>query len=110
MQIPNSEYWLDLVREKKGINSDYKLADTLALTRARLSQIRKGAGQFGPAAAVRAAHILEVDPLLVVASVLFHGAGDGVQEDFWRAVYLERLGKGGGLKKGYGHRSATKTA
>lgn len=87
MSIPDSNHWIKKLKAKTGISSDYKLSDTLNLSRARLSQISKGEGQFGPAAAVRAAHMLDVEPMLVVASVLFHAAGDAEQARFWREVY-----------------------
>ena len=89
MKIPDSNHWIKKLKAKTGISSDYKLSDTLNLSRARLSQISKGEGQFGPAAAVRTARMLDVEPMLVVASVMFHAASDAEQSSFWREVYCK---------------------
>jgi len=82
-----SVYWLDRVKKDGGFASDYELAKALQMSRAGVSQIRSGKIGIGIKTAIRIGWLIQVDPLLVISSVMFHQETKGDAKDFWYSVY-----------------------
>lgn len=61
--------FLDLVKARHGLSSDYALADKLGLTRSMVSAYRNGKRMLGDESAMRVAELLELDPGFVLACV-----------------------------------------
>lgn len=59
--------YLDAVKKRLGITSDYALAAALGVTRSAVSKFQKGA-VFGDDVALTVAEILEVEPIAVIAA------------------------------------------
>lgn len=77
-----SVQWLDRIREERGVESDYKLAQLLGVSKVAISQQRSGKNEMSVRAAVRAAELLNLPALLVIASVMYHGDRESNRE-FW---------------------------
>ncbi len=63
----NTLEYLDAVKKRLGITSDYALAARLGITRSAVSTFVRGKGVFGDDVALTVAQILEINPLVVIA-------------------------------------------
>jgi hypothetical protein len=71
--------YLDAVKKKLGIESDYALAPRLGLTRFGVSKLRNGISAMGTTTAAKIAEILEIDPMKVIADAeLERGSDDAL--------------------------------
>jgi hypothetical protein len=71
--------YLDAVKKKLGIESDYALAKVLQLTRSGMSLMANGHIAMGTTTAAKVAEILELDPLKVIADAeLERGSDDAL--------------------------------
>src|SRR5574340_1031905 len=61
--------FLDLVKTRYGLKSDYALAGKLGITRSMVSGYRRGKSAFGDEMAVRVADLLELSPGYVLACI-----------------------------------------
>ena len=63
------ENYLDEVKEKLKIESDYQLSKEIKVTRQQISKIRSGNTAIGREKCVRIAAGLKIDPLEIIATV-----------------------------------------
>lgn len=85
--------YLDAVKAKFGIESDYALAPRIGVTRAAISKYRNKKDHMGDETAIRVAALLELDTALVLAAVHVERA----RSDTERAAWLELFERLGGL-------------
>lgn len=82
--------YLDLVKVKKELPSDYALAKTLDVTRETISQMRRGKMHMSEAIALRVASILEIDPIEVFVSATMERSQLPEAEAIWKGL-LEKI-------------------
>lgn len=63
----NTLEYLQAVKTRAGITSDYALAAKLGITRSAVSKLQQGGSSFSDDVALAVAEILEVHPLQVIA-------------------------------------------
>lgn len=85
--IPDTNWWLDQVKESRKLDTDTKLADWLLTTKAAISMQRKGESNMQMKSAVRCGDLLDINPLLVVCSVMYHTAHRPQDKNFWADSY-----------------------
>lgn len=80
--------FLDAVKIKTGVDSDYALAKLLGVTRAAVSNYRHRpiSSGFSEAAALRVAELLEIDPAYVIACSLAQRAKRPAMRKLWEGV------------------------
>lgn len=83
--------FLDAVKSKHGLASDYALASVLGITRSSVSKFRVGKDFLGDSTAIRVAQLLEMDPAKIIASVHFERAKKDDERAAWASI-LEKLG------------------
>ncbi|ONN91534.1 hypothetical protein A8D62_10110 [Burkholderia cenocepacia] len=79
--------YLDAVKQKLGIESDYAAAKALSMTRAGISKYRLGRTYFDDMTAVRVATILDLDPMEVISAANAERARDDSAREFWENVW-----------------------
>lgn len=77
--------YLDAVKKRLGITSDYALAARLGVTRSAVSKFQKGA-VFGDDVALTVAEILELNPLVVIAAANAERAKTDEQKARWTGL------------------------
>jgi len=77
--------YLEAVKERLGITSDYALAARLGITRSAVSKFQKGA-VFGDDVALTVAEILQLNPLVVIASANAERSKTDEQKARWMDV------------------------
>ncbi|PRE65488.1 hypothetical protein C6P96_08485 [Burkholderia multivorans] len=75
--------WLDAVKTRLDLPSDYAAAKTLGVTRSAVSAYRNGRSVFDEKTCIRVAEILGVDPLEVIASARVESAKDAQTRTVW---------------------------
>lgn len=83
--------FLEALKAKTGLSSDYALAKKLKITRAAVSKYRQKRTTFDDSTALTAAEILEVEPATVLAAVHAERAKTEAEKSAWKSIY-ERLG------------------
>ena len=83
--------FLNAVKARHGIESDYQLAKKLGFTPQMVSRYRVGKDQLSDSAAIKVANLLEIDPAIVLASVHAERAKAPEEKAAWTTI-LERLG------------------
>lgn len=83
--------FLDAVKAKTGVPSDYALSPILEVTRSAVSRYRNGKDFLGDETALRVAKILEVEPATVLAAVHAERAKTAEEKAVWKLIY-EKLG------------------
>ena len=84
--------WIDRVKAYKGLPSDYAAADVLGLSRFTVSGYRKRPNAtLDEKIAVKVAHVLNIQPAVVLADQAMELSKDEEAKTAWGAV-LERLG------------------
>jgi DNA-binding XRE family transcriptional regulator len=78
--------YLDAVKAKLALPSDYALAKVLGVTPQSMTQYRSGRSSFGVETAVRVGEILELDVHAVYADGQIERAKKPEVSDFWRSV------------------------
>jgi transcriptional regulator with XRE-family HTH domain len=81
--------YLDAVKTRLGIVSDYALAARLGVTRSAVSKFQKGA-VFGDDVALTVAEILQINPLTVIAAANAERAKTPEQKARWEG-YMEKF-------------------
>ncbi|MNZ27762.1 hypothetical protein D3C78_449830 [compost metagenome] len=89
---PHSVEWLDAVRTKEGIQSDYRLAELLDTPRAAICQQRSGKNEMNARTAITVARLLGVPELMVLGAVMYHSDRERNRE-FWLSVWEEAGGR-----------------
>ncbi|EMN5130722.1 hypothetical protein RVV79_003849 [Burkholderia contaminans] len=84
--------YLDAVKRKLGLDSDYAAAKALCLTRAAISKYRLGRAFFDDMSAVRVAEILGIDPMEVISAANAERARDESARSFWVGVWGKATG------------------
>ncbi|UEP45627.1 DUF3693 domain-containing protein [Burkholderia sp. B21-005] len=79
--------YLDAVREKLDLPSDYAAAKHLHVTRAAVSRYRQGDATFDDTTALRVAAILDIDPMEVIAAVNAERARDDETRSLWETAW-----------------------
>lgn len=82
----NTLEYLDAVKKKLGIESDYALAARLGVTRSAVSTFMRGKGIFGDDVALSVAEILGVNPLVVIAAANAERAKTEEQKARWTGL------------------------
>lgn len=85
--------WLDAVKIKLDLPSDYAAAKALCVTRSTVSAYRNGKSVFDEKTCIRAAEILGVDPFEVIASAHAESSRDDRTRGIWVNA-LENFSKG----------------
>lgn len=78
--------YLDAIKRKQGLPSDYALAKALGITRESVSGLRKGASGMGIETALKAGEILGIDGHTIYAAGQIERAKKPEVRDFWMAV------------------------
>jgi transcriptional regulator with XRE-family HTH domain len=81
--------YLDAVKVKLQLPSDYAAAKALGVTKASISKYRVGKTSFDAKTAVVVAQILDVDPLRIISDTNLERARDEKTRTFW-----EKFSKG----------------
>lgn len=83
--------FLDAVKAKTGLPSDYAIAPVLGVTRSAVSKYRNGKDFLGEETALRVAHILDLEPAAVLAAIQAEKAKTDEGKAAWKLIY-EKLG------------------
>lgn len=83
--------FLDAVKTRHGLTSDYSLAPILGVTRSAVSKFRSGKDFLGDSTALRVAELLEIDAGIVLAAVHRERAKTESEKAAWKAI-IEKLG------------------
>jgi predicted transcriptional regulator len=84
--------YLDAVKAKLDLPSDYAAAKALGVTRAAVSRYRNGLGTFDDLTAARVADILGVEPIEVIAATNFERSTDERARAVWGAIWGKAAG------------------
>ena len=84
--------YLDAVRIRLNLPSDYAVAKTLGITTAAVSKYRNGHGGFDDLTAAKVAEILDVEALEVISACNFARAKDDRTKDLWEAIWGKAAG------------------
>ncbi|EON15340.1 helix-turn-helix transcriptional regulator [Pandoraea sp. SD6-2] len=85
--------YLDAVKARLDLPSDYAAAKALGVTRAAVSRHRNGLSVFDEATAVRVAEILGIEPIEVISACKAEGSTDAHMREVWHGVW-EKISKG----------------
>ncbi|RQP43143.1 DUF3693 domain-containing protein [Burkholderia ubonensis] len=84
--------YLDALKKRLDLPSDYAAAQALGVTRAAVSRYRNGLSVFDEATAVRVADILGLDPLEVVSACKAESATDARMRRMWENAWGKATG------------------
>ncbi|KWF19816.1 DUF3693 domain-containing protein [Burkholderia ubonensis] len=84
--------YLDALKKRLDLPSDYAAAQVLGVTRAAVSRYRNGLSVFDEATAVRAADLLGLDPLEVVSACKAESATDARMRRMWESAWGKATG------------------
>lgn len=76
-------YWLEQAKTKLASDSDAALAHALGCSRQSISQHRHGKHNMSIRTALTIARILEVNPMIVIATTMYHQATTDEERKFW---------------------------
>lgn len=80
--------WVDRVKSVKGIESDYKAAQVLGITRGGMSQIRNGGSHtLNEETALKVAQVLSINP----AGILLDQAAERIKDTAARSALLREV-------------------
>jgi len=83
--------WLDQVKTRYGLTSDYQLAQKLGITRAAVSKYRNGKDLIGNPVAITIAKLLEIPPEVMVVASQAERARQPIEKAVWESI-LQKLG------------------
>lgn len=78
--------YLDAVKRKLDLQSDYSLKDPLGVKPQTISRYRRGLDTFGEDMAIKVAGILKIKPQAVLADMAAERSKSPEAESAWRAV------------------------
>jgi hypothetical protein len=84
--------YLDEVRRKLDLPSDYATAKVLGVTTAAVSRYRNGLGGFDDLTAAKVAEALGVEPIEVISACNFERAKDDRTKAIWEGVWGKAAG------------------
>lgn len=85
--IHDTNWWLDRVKERHQCKTDAELSRLLFTTKQAISMQRKGTSAMQVKSAVRAAELLEVNPMLVICGTMHQMAHTQEDKTFWLGVF-----------------------
>ncbi|MDN7873833.1 MULTISPECIES: helix-turn-helix domain-containing protein [Burkholderia cepacia complex] len=85
--------WLDAVKARLDLPSDYAAAKVLGVTRQRVSAWRNGRQTFEDEVCLQVAEILGIDPFEVLANVKIERSTDEARRAVWTRA-LEKFSEG----------------
>ena len=83
--------WLDKIKDKEHLTSDYQLAKLIGIKGNGLANLRKRDNGMDNYTAIRIAEILEINKIEVIIDMELQKAKTKEKQDFWRKkqeVYL----------------------
>lgn len=83
--------FLEAVKARHGLTSDYQLAKFLGVTRSCISKLQSGRDPMGEKTALKVANALEIDAGYVLACAHLEGAKGEEIKSTWRGI-VEKLG------------------
>lgn len=84
--MKTSADWIDQVKRRHGLDSDYAAAKLLGVSTSHISHYRNGRSTMDAYMAARVAELLDVEPLRVIASAEAERARDPDRKDFWKRL------------------------
>ncbi|WP_438392346.1 Cro/Cl family transcriptional regulator [Caballeronia sp. DA-9] len=84
--------YLDAVKKRLNLPSDYAIAKALHVTRAAVSSYRVGRTSFDNLTALRVAEILDVQPFEVIAAANVERARDDETRSLWEHAWGKAVG------------------
>ena len=78
--------WLDAIKRKHKVTSDWAVSKLLETDHAAISHYRAGRRAFDPYMAVKVAALLDLDPLKVIASAEAERARTDDKKEFWKRL------------------------
>ncbi|MGC2944408.1 DUF3693 domain-containing protein [Burkholderia ambifaria] len=84
--------YLDALKKRLDLPSDYAAARVLGVTRAAVSRYRNGLSVFDEATAIRAADLLDLDPLEVISACKAESATDARARRVWENAWGKATG------------------
>lgn len=84
--------YLDEIKKRHRLPSDYAAAKALGVTRAAVSAYRNGNSVFNEMVAIRAAALLGVEPLEVIAACKAESAPDAATRGIWERAWGKATG------------------
>lgn len=89
MQTTND--FLDMLKSRLGLASDYALSKFLGCGQSRISNYRNGRSHLGDEEALLMAELLEIDPAYILATVHAERAKGEVQKRVWADI-IKKIG------------------
>jgi len=83
--MKTTEY-LDAIKRKHGIQSDYAISKTLGISRQAISNYRKGSAFFDDVVCLKVAELLNLDPMKVIADIHMERTKDPEVRKIWRRL------------------------
>ena len=83
--------FLDAVKSRRGVISDYQLAKIIGVSQQTVSRYRVGKDYLGDSTAIRVAELLEIDPAIVVAAAHAERAKKPEERRVWEGI-IQKLG------------------
>jgi transcriptional regulator with XRE-family HTH domain len=84
--------YLDALKRRLDLPSDYAAAKALGVTRAAVSRYRNGLSVFDEATAIRTAELLGLDPLEVISACKAASAPDEHTRSVWETLWGKATG------------------
>ena len=89
--------FLEAIKQRHGVSSDYAVSKLLGVTRQSVSHYRRGVNGFEDLVALRVAELLELDPLAVIAARNAERAKRMDVRKIWEGVARKAFGAAIGL-------------
>lgn len=87
--MPTTVEYLDAVKDKLGLRSDYSASKALGITRCTVSRYRRGECVFDDEICFAVAMILDIDPIEVVISAHLERAKDAKTKAKWLRYWTD---------------------
>lgn len=79
--------YMQAVKTKLGIESDYALSKALQVTKQTVSRYAQGKGYFDDAVAVKVAELLQIHPGLVMLDMHRERAKTPAEQSIWQEIF-----------------------
>ncbi|MCM2564808.1 hypothetical protein [Janthinobacterium kumbetense] len=83
----NTMEYMQAVKTKLGIESDYALSKALQVTKQTVSRYSQGKGYFDDAVAVKVAELLQIHPGLVMLDMHRERAKTPAEQSIWQEIF-----------------------
>lgn len=83
----NTMEYMQAVKTKLGIESDYALSKALQVTKQTVSRYAQGKGYFDDAVAVKVAELLQIHPGLVMLDMHRERAKTPAEQSIWQEIF-----------------------